>query len=84
MFREQMKSDSGDLATEMMLLLEAYGEFHRVLSFMLYTQELIVNSPDEVSESVSDGQGYCNRVLRERSEALKFRMGELYGMVKKE
>ena len=82
MFREQIKSDSGDLATEMMLLLEAYGEFHRILCFMLHTQELIVESPDEVNEYVCAGQCYCNRVLRERSEALKHRIGELCGMVK--
>ena len=82
MFKTQLKSDSGDLTTEMQLFIDAYSEFHHVLSFLLHAQELTVNDPNGITESVSEGQYYCNQTLRLRSEALKQRMGELFSMMK--
>ncbi len=82
MFKEVLKSESDDLETELMLLLDAYSEFHRVLAFLQHAQHLLNGEPTEITELIADGQWYCGLALRERSAAIKQRIGELYGMVK--
>jgi hypothetical protein len=84
MYNQELKSDSGELKTELMHIFGAYAEFHQVLVYLLQSQHLLNEAPMEMNEDIASGQRHFICAVRERSEENMKRLGELYQMAKEE